>query len=372
MRPRPMKSSAAYAFIGGRTTMRCASSSSASARSMATRCCSTATASSRSCRGFSRASCRTSTSAPPAARAARRAFAPRCRACSTGSRTTRTWSTAASRAATSPATTGSPHRTCMRCSSRCAGAATWPSRRRTSWIRSAPSACCRCCRRWRTRCCDGHRMADAPMRRTLWAPRAWLQGRWHDDVRLDIAVDGTWAGITPGTSREQARDAEVLNGPVLPGMVNAHSHAFQRAFAGLAERRDGAHDDFWSWRDRMYGVALTITPERLRDVATRLYVELLRGGYTQVCEFHYLHHAPDGSRHGDPLTMIRALVDAAQSTGIGLTVLPVLYERAGFTMSSLRDDQRRFAASSADVLALRDGVRALNAAHVNAGVAIHS
>jgi formimidoylglutamate deiminase len=122
----------------------------------------------------------------------------------------------------------------------------------------------------------------------------------------------------------------------------------------------------------MYGVALTITPERLRDVATRLYGELLRGGYTQVCEFHYLHHAGDGSRHADPLTMIRPLVDAAQTSGIGLTVLPVLYERAGFAAPNLRDDQRRFAASAADVLALRDGVRALNAPRVDAGVAIHS
>ena len=210
-------------------------------------------------------------------------------------------------------------------------------------------------------------MADA-----LWAPRAWLHGRWHDDVRLDIAPDGRWAHIAPGTARAAARDAQVLNGAVLPGLVNAHSHAFQRAFAGLAERRDSAHDDFWSWRDRMYGVALTITPERLRDVATRLYDELLRGGYTQVCEFHYLHHAPDGSRHADPLTMIRALIDAAHAAGIGLTVLPVLYERAGFATPTLRDDQRRFAASAADVLALRDGVRALDAANVNAGVAIHS
>jgi formimidoylglutamate deiminase len=163
-----------------------------------------------------------------------------------------------------------------------------------------------------------------------------------------------------------------LTGAVLPGMVNAHSHAFQRAFVGLAERRDGEHDDFWSWRDRMYGVALTITPERLREVATRLYGELLRGGYTQVCEFHYLHHAPDGSLYDDPLAMSRALVQAAQHTGIGLTLLPVLYERAGFDAAGLRADQRRFATTVDDVLALRDGVRALHAPHVSAGVAIHS
>ena len=149
---------------------------------------------------------------------------------------------------------------------------------------------------------------------------------------------------------------ETLAGPVLPGLVDAHSHAFQRAFAGLAERRDAAHDDFWSWRDRMYGVALRITPEQLRAIAAHLYVELLRGGYTQVCEFHYLQHDHDGSRYADPAAMSRALADAAAEAGIGLTLLPVLYERAGFAAPALRADQRRFATSVADVLALQRAV----------------
>lgn len=204
----------------------------------------------------------------------------------------------------------------------------------------------------------------------LWAPLAWVQGRWCDSVLLEVAADGTWARVEPDAAR--APDATALPGPVLPGLVDAHSHAFQRAFVGLAERRDGGHDDFWSWRDRMYGVALTITPERLRETATHLYRELLRGGYTQVCEFHYLHHAPGGSRYDDPLAMSRALVQAACDGGIGLTLLPVLYERAGFGAAGLRDDQRRFATTVADVLALRDGVRALRARNVSVGVAIHS
>lgn len=212
-------------------------------------------------------------------------------------------------------------------------------------------------------------MAEAIGQR-LWAPRAWVQGRWHDAVLLEVAADGTWRRIAPDTPRTP--DLLALPGPVLPGLVNAHGHAFQRAFAGLAERRDGAHDDFWSWRDRMYGVALAITPQRLREVATQLYAELLRGGYTQACEFHYLHHAPDGSRYADPLAMSRALVQAACDAGIGLTLLPVLYERAGFAAAGLRDDQGRFATTVADVLALRDGVRALGVPHVSAGVAIHS
>ena len=78
-------------------------------------------------------------------------------------------------------------------------------------------------------------------------------------------------------------------------MINAHSHAFQRAFAGLAERRENEHD-FWSWRDRMYRVALSlVSPDALRAIATQLYGELLRGGYTHVCEFHYLHHDAEGA-----------------------------------------------------------------------------
>ena len=102
--------------------------------------------------------------------------------------------------------------------------------------------------------------------------------------------------------------AELLPGPVLPGLVNAHSHAFQRAFAGLAERREGEHDDFWSWRDRMYRVALAISPDQLRAVAAMLYRELLRGGYTQVCEFHYLQHQPSGAPYADALPLARRLL----------------------------------------------------------------
>jgi len=204
----------------------------------------------------------------------------------------------------------------------------------------------------------------------LWAPRAWIDGRWREAVLLAVGADGCWARIDPETPAPP--DAQVLRGAVLPGQVDAHSHAFQRAFAGLAERRTDAHDDFWSWRDRMYGVALRITPAQLKAVATQLYGELLAGGYTQVCEFHYLHHAPDGSRLPDPLAMSRALADAAAEAGIGLTLLPVLYERAGFAQPALRDDQRRFATTVDDVIGMRDGIRAWRLPNVDAGVAIHS
>ncbi len=204
----------------------------------------------------------------------------------------------------------------------------------------------------------------------LWAPAAWLGGRWRERVVLEIGPDGHWVHITPDTPCPA--DAQALGAPVLPGLVNAHSHAFQRAFVGLAEERHNEHDDFWSWRDRMYGVALRITPAELRALATGLYTELLRGGYTQVCEFHYLQHAPDGTPYADPATMCWALADAAADVGIGLTLLPVLYERAGFAQPQLRDDQRRFATTAADVLALQSQIVNANRALTNAGVAIHS
>ena len=207
--------------------------------------------------------------------------------------------------------------------------------------------------------------------RLLWTERAWIAGRWHESVVLELDHQGRWSAITPGIPVAPA-DARRLPGPVLPGLVNAHSHAFQRAFAGLSERRETDADDFWSWRDRMYRVALRITPEQMRAVAAQLYVELLRGGYTQVCDFHYLHHDPQGQSYADPATMCWGLADAAADAGLGLTILPVLYERAGFAQPTLRDDQRRFAGTPAAMHALVRDLQASGRACLNAGVAIHS
>ena len=217
-----------------------------------------------------------------------------------------------------------------------------------------------------------HASSASPAR--LWAPQAWLDGRWQPQVLLEVAPDGRWARVEAHRPCPPAEEAtvQVLPGPVLPGLVNAHSHAFQRAFVGLAERREGAHDDFWSWRDRMYGVALRLSPDALREVATHLYRELLAGGFTQVCEFHYLHHDTDGTPYDDPLAMAWALADAAQATGIGLTLLPVVYERSGFAAAGLRPDQRRFACTGAQALAMAEALRAARRPGVTAGVALHS
>lgn len=205
---------------------------------------------------------------------------------------------------------------------------------------------------------------------SLWAPHAWLDGRWRERVLLEVGRDGRWSRITPDT--EPPPQAERAEGPLLPALVDAHGHAFQRAFAGLAERRESEADDFWSWRDRMYQVALRITPEQLRAVAAQLGVELLRGGYTQLCEFHYLQHAPDGQPYADPLALAWALADAAAEAGIGLTLLPVLYERAGFTAPALRPDQRRFALDAEGVWAASRRVAASGRPLLNAGLALHS
>ena len=213
-------------------------------------------------------------------------------------------------------------------------------------------------------------MADGP---TFFAEHAWVGGAWARDVLLGADAQGAWIQVQPDCSTADRVGAEVLAGPVLPGVVNAHSHAFQRAIAGLTERSAAGHDDFWSWRDRMYAAALRISPEQLEAVATFLYTELLRGGYTQVCEFHYLHNAPDGQAYTDPAEMSLALVRSAQKTGIGLTLLPTLYMRSGFGAAGLRDDQRRFASTPESVLRIAETVRKVGASpRITAGVALHS
>ena len=184
-------------------------------------------------------------------------------------------------------------------------------------------------------------MTAAPS--ALWAPWAWLNGGWAADLLLRVDAQGRGSEVRTGTPAPP--DADRLPGPVLPALMNAHSHAFQRAFVGMAKRRDSGHDDFWGWRDRMYSVALRITPDELRAVAAHGHTELLAGGYTHTCEFHYLHHAPDSGACADPMAMSRVLADAAVATGMGLTLLAVSCERAGFQQPALRHDQRRFAAN---------------------------
>jgi formimidoylglutamate deiminase len=210
----------------------------------------------------------------------------------------------------------------------------------------------------------------------LFAAHALLPAGWCDDVLLRWDDAGRFSEVRPavGPPPGIARAA----GPLIPGMPNLHSHAFQRAFAGLTEYRaahGGADDSFWTWRDRMYRVANSVTPEQLEAIATHLYIEMLHAGYTAVCEFHYLHHDVAGARYADPAEMSLRLVAAAQRAGIGLTLLPVLYQHAGFGAQPPRGDQRRFVDSVDALLALVARLRAHDmgaAAGMRVGVAPHS
>lgn len=174
---------------------------------------------------------------------------------------------------------------------------------------------------------------------SYFAERALLPQGWARDVLFEVDGDGALAAVTPDT---EAGAAERLAGPVLPGMPNVHSHAFQRAMAGLAERAGSAEDSFWTWREVMYGFVRRLQPDHLAAIAAQLYVEMLKAGYTAVGEFHYVHHDPEGRPYDDPAEMSRAIFAAAERSGIGLTHLPVLYGYSDFGGAAAREGQRRF------------------------------
>ena len=158
----------------------------------------------------------------------------------------------------------------------------------------------------------------------------------------------------------------------LPGIANLHSHAFQRAMAGMAERQTDPLDSFWTWRETMYRFASRFDPDTLHAVAAQLYVEMLEAGYTRACEFHYLHHAPDGAPYAQPTAMSDALIAAARDTGIRLTLLPVLYVTGGFDGRALSQRQRRFGNDVDRYLALLFALRERQDARLRVGCALHS
>jgi formimidoylglutamate deiminase len=158
----------------------------------------------------------------------------------------------------------------------------------------------------------------------------------------------------------------------LPGIANLHSHAFQRAMAGMAERMTHPSDSFWTWRETMYRMAARFDPGTLHAVAAQLYAEMLEAGYTTVCEFHYLHHAPDGRPYDDSAAMSRALIAAARDTGIRLTLLPVLYMTGGFDGRELNARQRRFGHSVEAYLRLFETLHREQDDTLRVGCALHS
>lgn len=184
---------------------------------------------------------------------------------------------------------------------------------------------------------------------SLFAERALLPEGWARNVRIEIAADGLIARVAPDAS---ADGAERLNGPALPGMPNLHSHAFQRAMAGLAEVAGNPQDSFWTWRELMYRMVGKITPEQLEVIARQLYIEMLKTGYTGVAEFHYVHHNSDGRPYADPAELALRIGHAARDAGIGLTLLPVLYSHSGFGGQAPNVGQRRFIHGTDSYLAL--------------------
>lgn len=191
----------------------------------------------------------------------------------------------------------------------------------------------------------------------------WQAGGWQAGVTLGVGADGRL---------QQAEEGDRLGRWVLPGMPNLHSHAFQRAMAGLAERRGNSDDNFWSWRETMYAFAAAIGPDELKAIAAQLYVEMLKAGYTQVCEFHYLHHQPDGTPYAPPEAMSLALIEAAREAGIALTLLPVLYISGGFDGRALIPRQRRFGHQVEGYLRLLETLRVHENDDLRLGIALHS
>ncbi|UWU90894.1 formimidoylglutamate deiminase [Bradyrhizobium sp. CB1015] len=199
---------------------------------------------------------------------------------------------------------------------------------------------------------------------------ALLPSGWANDVQVVVtagAIAEVTAGVPPAAGDERHAIA-------LPGLASLHSHAFQRGMAGLAELRGDSTDTFWTWRETMYRFALAMTPDDVAAVATLLYVEMLEQGFTRVGEFHYLHHDRDGSPYADPAEMAARIAQAAEASGIALTLLPSFYAHGSFGGAAPHAGQRRFICSvdqfAALMAASRKAIAQLPGANI--GIAPHS
>jgi formiminoglutamate deiminase len=205
----------------------------------------------------------------------------------------------------------------------------------------------------------------------FWSETALLPGGWAQNVRFTIA-DGLIASIAADAPAELDDETHRIT---LPGLANVHSHAFQRGMAGLAEHRgDGGNsdDNFWSWREVMYRFLDRLTPDDMEAIAAMAYAEMLETGYTHVGEFHYLHNDVDGRAYADPAEMAGRIAAAAQSTGIGLTLLPVFYAHSNFGGQAPKSGQRRFIRDLDSFARLLEACRPLLADGDRLGVAPHS
>lgn len=205
---------------------------------------------------------------------------------------------------------------------------------------------------------------------TLRPEWVWTPAGARSGVCVEIR-DGTIVGLSPADGHRSI-DVDLPGRLLMPAMVNAHSHAFQRAFRGHVQHRPAGRDDFWSWRDRMYAVANGLDPEGVEAVSRLAFLEMAEAGIGRVGEFHYLHHAPDGARYADPDELARRVIAAATDVGIRITLLRVAYARNG-AGAPLRDDQRRFGDRSPDeVLAAVERLRRVDDPRVSVGLAPHS
>jgi len=209
-----------------------------------------------------------------------------------------------------------------------------------------------------------------PARRSLFAADALLPEGWARRVLLQWDETGRLDPVQ--VNAQPPAGTPIARGPVIPGLPNLHSHAFQRAFAGLTEHRAEAQDSFWSWRTLMYRFAARLGPQQMEAIATWLYAEMLEAGYTSVCEFQYVHHQPDGRPYADDASLSLALLRAAESTGIGITLLPVLYQSSGFGGLPPNDGQRRFIRSTDSMLKLLEVLKPACGAAARLGLAPHS
>lgn len=175
-------------------------------------------------------------------------------------------------------------------------------------------------------------------KKTIHAGSALLPSGWQGDVRLTLEA----GRISRVEQCVAAAPDDERHAVLVPAMPNLHSHAFQRAMAGLTEVRGPADDSFWSWRTVMYKFALSMTPDHVEAVAAQLYMEMLEAGFSRVGEFHYLHHDRDGAPYADIAEMAARIAAASAETGIGLTLLPVFYAHSGFGGAEPIDGQRRF------------------------------
>ncbi|MFS2223369.1 formimidoylglutamate deiminase [Pantoea sp. B65] len=205
---------------------------------------------------------------------------------------------------------------------------------------------------------------------SYFASRALLATGWKHAVRIEVDALGVISSISDNS---EAAGAITLPGSVIPAIANLHSHAFQRAMAGLAEVAGDPQDSFWTWRDLMYRMVQRLSPQQVGDIARHLYIDMLKGGYTQVAEFHYLHHDLNGAPYPQD-EMLQQLIAAAEQVGIGQTLLPVLYSYAGFGAQPPQAGQKRFIQDAERYLRQQENLSALlqHKPLQNQGLCFHS